>query len=408
MFTSEDPVPQVKQDIDDPLYAYVNPPIDTTPTLNNEPHLIVEAGPMYDFIQRPTLKHARRLLKAYAIPEPLKSITKQTRSKRHTQQRAGSLIPPNNKNIINKLLYYDTLHDLLHAPNVSSTSCLAFAKPYIDIPPNIKKLYLSGDYAFTRTVFDTLRQEAQISIHTYETKNAHAIDQTLIKRLASPKHPITFVLDNVIANIRHDATMSEATIGYLAGAFILCLATNMSRINPDLAMHPITLYDGLFLQIDGTYIPRFISLFLRSIKRCTKCPSARLHNLKDTMSPLYFNEALDTNIHVTSSQGIVHRDMVFPITPFAQNISHTSPSFPHSKADFQKLFALSNKQQKGDLATLNFLRDAFKADVAMQQDAIYVTHDRLAYLYYLLIGGKQGVLLSISRHDNNTLYSISV
>jgi hypothetical protein len=55
----------------------------------------------------------------------------------------------------------------------------------------------------------------------------------------------------------------------------------------------------------------------------------------------------------------------------------------------------ANKTNK-TLWYLNFLRDAFKADVALETDSVFVTHDRLAFIYYKLIGGKQGFLISVN------------
>jgi hypothetical protein len=48
-----------------------------------------------------------------------------------------------------------------------------------------------------------------------------------------------------------------------------------------------------------------------------------------------------------------------------------------------------------NLWSLNFLRDAFKAEIALQRDALYLTHDRLAYLYYRMLGGRKGALLGL-------------
>lgn len=43
------------------------------------------------------------------------------------------------------------------------------------------------------------------------------------------------------------------------------------------------------------------------------------------------------------------------------------------------------------LVLVNWLRDVYKADVALRRGAIYVTFDRLAYTYYVLRGGMEGL-----------------
>ena len=61
------------------------------------------------------------------------------------------------------------------------------------------------------------------------------------------------------------------------------------------------------------------------------------------------------------------------------------------KSDFcQYVLADPNKS----LWALNFLRDAFKADVAVAEDCVYITHDRLAFVYYKMIGGTRGFLIA--------------
>jgi hypothetical protein len=67
--------------------------------------------------------------------------------------------------------------------------------------------------------------------------------------------------------------------------------------------------------------------------------------------------------------------------------------YPHSKQELRQI-VLAKKKESQDLWYLNFLRDCIKAEVAIEKDAIFMTHDRLAHLYYKLICGKCGFLIA--------------
>jgi len=77
--------------------------------------------------------------------------------------------------------------------------------------------------------------------------------------------------------------------------------------------------------------------------------------------------------------------------------------FPHSKDELYNYF--KNDPSNKDLWHLNFLRDAFKADVAVETNSIYMTHDRLALTYYKLIGGKQGFLISHEETEEDSTFN---
>jgi len=77
--------------------------------------------------------------------------------------------------------------------------------------------------------------------------------------------------------------------------------------------------------------------------------------------------------------------------------------YPHNKRSFLGLVE-KHKKESLDLLYLNFLRDCIKAEVALQQSCVYITHDRLAYLYYKVIGGESGFLLTVE----DTAYRVSI
>jgi hypothetical protein len=78
---------------------------------------------------------------------------------------------------------------------------------------------------------------------------------------------------------------------------------------------------------------------------------------------------------------------------FASSGSKSVIVYPHAKRQFFQ--HVKNNPKNKDIWYLNFLRDAFKADVAIETNAVFITHDRLAFTYYKMIGGKHGFLVTV-------------
>lgn len=199
-----------------------------------------------------------------------------------------------------------------------------------------------------------------------------------------------FVLDNIVASVKYNGTIPAAHVGLLGCAVILVLIANMKRLGLIKTYDTIEFYDGLFLRIDGDYIRKFIVLFLKSVKRLSQVTTDVL--VKDyhfaskqhaVYRPVFFNRAfpdLQATLHANQVQ-IGAEDYDIGAGP-------KKISVPHTKADLESLWAL------------NFLRDAFKVDVAVSEDCVFITHDRLAFVYYKLIGGTRGFLIAFDEEYN--------
>ena len=365
---------------------------------------------LYEFMNRPTLRHARKLLSSFGIPQPLKTELqtpeRPRRSRPNSPQKGGS--PPSP--LIRELLYLDTLHDLLevHKP---TDMCDAIGSSY-EVPPQLKRMFLASDLGFTKAAADYLCDKTEIRIRScdMDQESRTAFDGALLDSLID-SHDITFVLDNVINAIKTvGGILGEATLGCLCCAYVLVLCANLKRLN-FLMTDTITLYDGLFLRMDGDHVERFLVLFLKSLRRATSAITVEIrpHDILSIGFPVRFSNALGVVAEFTKKAGedaIVFEGRSYKIAP--QNILPlaTDATFPHSKQAFRHNVETQGNGNK-DLWYLNFLRDAFKADVAIDMDAVYITHDRLAYLYYLLIGGKKGVLIAIE-HTSSVKFKYTV
>lgn len=259
-----------------------------------------------------------------------------------------------------------------------------------------KTMFLAKDKSFTRTVFEHLKNKANVSLIKYELSSRDVnkyLDDELYARLHD-MDDLHIVLDNIVVVQKSTHTDGEATIAYVACAFLLCLLTNLARINPDAVKKPIYIYDGLFIKIDGTYVQRFAVMFLKAIKRCAKTYKVELKYIPTSQSPIYFNRLLHVNARLSNDHVIIGNSSY---DVFTANTPDTSGNiwYPHTK----KMFCqhVMNEKNKGIVKELCY---AYKADVALATNALYMTHDQLAFLYYRLIGGKRGVLLSHGTSDD--------
>lgn len=390
-FSSEQPTPPIHDPAqDDPLEIYADQYVyDLVPTK--------KTGDLLEFISRPTLKNARRVLKSYDIPEPLKRlVTKPKAPSKSTKQAAGDSS--------------DTLHDLSGHPEAFKAVNDAL-KPSFTIDRHLKTLFMARSHAFTRGVFDYLGQKARMSLIPYILSSRdinRQLDTELYSRLrtSNSDNALHIVIDNVVALQPTIHTESQATIAYVTCAFLLCLLTNMLRLERTANTH-IILYDGDFLRMDGTYVTRFNILFCKSIKRCTHASKVEVKNIVQSPEPKYFNRALDLHAYIANTQTSTSISIQDGQSLNTYDISHVAShttnnvKYPHSKLEFCKYVqTATDKQRIRDLCHLNFLRDAYKADVALMNNALYITHDQLAFLYYKLIGGRRGLLISHGTIEN--------
>ena len=417
-FSSSDPIPiedklRTTADIFSEYDIYYNNPCTIT-------------GELIYFCEKPTLTNAKKLLASYNIPLPLSTkLLNPKKAKKPvkittTENKDGGA--GDTKAIIKELFILDTMHDLIGS-NSPHIIYKLFEKEITKMTNSIeiKQLFLKNSYEFTKYIYDYLCVKSNTIIFKSQVdlKSRKIFDDILFIRLQNITK-LEFILDNFVASLKTTAgDESEGTLAFVACAFMLVLFANMKRLNLlDNLGDTIILYDGLFLHLgsasprmDGNYIQRFLSLFLRSIKRITSVVSAQIQDYKPRVisemkkqfhKPVFFNKYLDTDAQIISypAKNVIsinnNEYEILKSINSTNTISNTIV-FPHNKVKFylyiKDSLTTSNPNSK-DLWYLNFLRDSYKADIAVLDNLVYMTHDRLAYLYYRLIGGKNGILLS--------------
>jgi hypothetical protein len=381
--------------------------VDDTPLYEYTPHSTQEPGIAYilqleDFFAKPTLKNAKRLLRVHKLPLPLEPLLKKPRNQGKTKEvnqgkKSGGGIP---HAVFKELMILDTCHDLIGCHPKESVYKLF--KNHLPAG-ELKSAFLASSHAFTRLAADYILQKSNLK-NTLVVSGPN-LDKTVhvkMSHMVRDKAPLKFVLDNIVASVKYNGTIPAAHVGLLGCALILVLIANMKRLGLIKTYDTIEFYDGLFLRIDGDYIRKFIVLFLKSVKRLSQVTTDVL--VKDyhfaskqhaVYKPVFFNRAfpdLQATLHANQVQiGAEYYD----IGAGPQKIS-----VPHTKADFCKFILDGEKKEMESLWALNFLRDAFKADVAVSEDCVFITHDRLAFVYYKLIGGTRGFLIAFDEEYN--------
>lgn len=350
-----------------------------------------------NFIERPTLKNAKAILSDYKIHQPLASYMR-SRKNKYANKLEKSSSPPHKGGIPTtiqyELLILDTMHDLLETEPQTMYNIF---KKEIDLPAHLKTSFLRSDYSFTRDAASYIQQKAKIPIQNtaFDNKTRKAYDHALVASISSWTS-LNFVLDNFAVNVQNGGggPQSQSVMTLLGCAYLIVLLSNMKHLNliPRQCQH-ITVIDGFFMHLDGSYISRFAVLFTKTLYRLTHLDTFIKPNIFKTpiTKPKYFNKMFPEAQAIISKTRILINSTsydIFPPNPLPNQVY-----YPHTKQIFFQHVKAQPKNK--DFWYLNFLRDAFKADVALETDSVFVTHDKLAFTYYKLIGDKHGFLISL-------------
>ncbi len=293
-----------------------------------------------------------------------------------------------------ELLILDTMHDLI---GTNIYTIFKIFKNEFDIPKNLKDSFMKSNYSFTREAAQYIQTKARIPAlqnTTFNNETKKAYDANLAAAISQWTN-LKFVLDNFVAGL-YGGPMSQGVMIILGCAYLIVLLSNMKHLGMLKASRPqsVTFYDGFFMMLDGKYISRFYTLFCKTIKRLTHFDTfvRPIVEFSQILQPTSFNRLFPEAQATMSRNDIQIRGQTFSIFP--KNPLPNTIYYPHTKEEF--LHHVKKNPKEKTLWYLNFLRDAFKADVALETNSIFVTHDRLAHTYYKLAGGKMGFLISLN------------
>jgi len=367
-----------------------------------------------DFVEKPTLKHAQELLKRYKIHLPLSTMlpkkkqSHSTRSETKPDAKEKAKGEPKAQgggkpSLQYELLVLDTMHDLL---NTEPVAILNIFKKEIEIPKHLRDEFLKSAYSFTKSAANYIEQKANIQINHsgFDLATKKARDFKLASAISSWTS-LTFVLDNFVADLKNGGggPESRGTMMLIGCAYMIVLLSNMKHLDLLGSSQSVIFLDGFFMKIDGKYVGRFLTLFCKTIKRLTFLDTSVVpyRNKNNITTPKHFNRLFP---EARASVDGIEIKLGGNVYDFASSGSKSDIVYPHTKREFFQ--HVKNNPKNKDLWYLNFLRDAFKADVAIETNAVFITHDRLAFTYYKMIGGKHGflVMVDVSVDAHQTQY----
>jgi hypothetical protein len=265
----------------------------------------------------------------------------------------------------------------------------------MEIPKPLKDEFLKSAYSFTKSAASYIEQKANIQLNhsgfDLATKKAH--DFKLASAISSWTS-LTFVFDNFVADLQNGGggPITRGTMMLMGCAYMIVLLSNMKHLDLLGSSQSVIFLDGFFMKIDGKYVGRFLTLFCKTIKRLTFLDTSVVPYRKysSITTPKHFNRLFP---EARASVDGVEIKLGGNVYDYASGSGSSGGHivYPHTKREFFQ--HVKNNPKNKDIWYLNFLRDAFKADVAMEMNAVFITHDRLAFTYYKLIGGKHGFLI---------------
>ena len=395
------------------------------------------------YLSKPGIGTATALLRLYNVPivrlyevVSVPTTTSPVTKKRNASGFSGGGI---RQDLYRRFVRLDTLHDLNDSKETVESKKRTADMILNGEDESVAKQFISNTAGFTSFVTKELIKAAGLRVkegaYTNETNLEHyALLMSVMVAMQTQK-VVNIVLDGVIdVEFSPDHFMRKV----LHSAFILMLFANVSRIRvntteitrskPDMTetnttttastsetstnlstrpkslVETVNLIDGGFNTIDHMPLTKFYNKFLKAIQRASKVDSVNL--MTSSERPKYFekwykpveidgdNVKFPDTGHVFGVPEIFNHKKVVQANPFD---TKTIKSINQPKV--QALYEWHRYKKDVERSKLyttimdvNFLRDAWRADVAISTGSAFITSDKLAYIYYLMIAKWCGVL----------------
>lgn len=381
---------------------------------------------MIEYITSPTKKNARYLLMSMNIPIPLELLNR----KWYEQNKKSWGSGPNeiwSSNISRRnFAICDFLHDLqkynqmpvqtiLNLSTLSTANKLLLQSSFTQkkINQTVKDIFFSQPW--NKYELRT-KQDAPLS-ETYILEK----DRDLIQQWQSwlQKGKASIVLDGIIhVSISDQLDKSDILKGLLQCAFIHLLCSNAVKIHLKTGTYKVELHekpkntiilptleliDGFMNDMDRVCFYDFYTQWINAVK-----VDGRIGNvIIKTVSSVSLQHFHNPGVKIQSDR----QQVTIPISGHTYLFPFTSTSFSIHQfkyrinasdrnqyiedhygialpkrilANIMDHVADLSKETLEAIITANFLRDAVKAEVAIQENAGFITYDQLAFLYYLL------------------------
>lgn len=406
-------------------------------------HVIQYTGHMYifspeandriiDYILSPTKQNARYLLMTFGIPIPLELLYRKLRQKEELDKEYSSsggndwAVPMTRRNFA----LCDFLHDLqntnsnaqkesihkriLQLSTLSTTNKLMVKTAFMnsDVNGAIKEIFMGDDSLWGRYEIPWKKETDSYILEK---------DREIIKQWQSwlDQGKATIMLDGVTNVAISDSISSQDLVkGLLQCAFIHLLVSNAVKIHlksgtytvkahekPDTKniIPTIELLDGFMHRMDRVDLEDFYNSWVQSIQVDGRIANVKLSSVVSVQMHRFHNTGVKIDA-VSQQVTIPIRNTIFqfPFTSKTFSIHNyhnkikpedrTAYIIQHYSIDKPKIFLNTLFTYIDDisddlleaLVTANFLRDAVKTEVAIQNNAAFISIDQLAFVYYVM------------------------
>ena len=412
------------------------------------------------YLNNPCIKTATQLFKKLKLPIPLLEllnkeknnltiIEKDTKDTSIKNNIDDSVNIKKNKKTYNTLLRLDFLHDI-HNIHISSNYKYDLASLILDdldVDLKYKQLFIDSftnnsknstkifsDYFIqNENLDDSLKTTKYIlknnRINLECDREIYTIWLSWIKNKT-----LKIVLDGLFIQYEashyiQNSNESQFCASMIQTAFILLLFHNAHKIyhihnKRNIELKEIILLDGVFNKIEKFFTIKYYKKYLDSLKKSSKTYKVQLETIGTEIQPIYYKKyyndytyietTIDNDVQIHIDENIIltthHNSLkIKKIKDKLNSLSHiNSINMYYDKEELldliDELYEIVLKDENTKLKTLldilidfNFLKDSYRVDVAIQTDSVFITHDRLAFIYYNLI-------VKWEKKDNKSLF----
>jgi len=311
-----------------------------------------------------------------------KGLVESCKSQNQKVYKSGGGVPkdlPLPENVMGAIIYSDLLHDIGHEYRKWVFS-------------HIDNTIMSYDNVQRKNITWTVYKEWLRIGNINESDFIGGYENVMSnwkKILQTDGEELTICLDGFLNNLQSNSNRNLFEDTCLESGLLLLLLHRSGK-----TFKKLTLVDGLFNEIDNFYLVDYIHKYISALSIIMKGVVVVATQVQP-VSPKYIPFDILT---LGSSSIQLKNGAIIPISD-RQNAWHIwdvnalqTFHVPYSKRDLTALFAKNKNSTDHDVqqvlcnaAEVNFFRDAYRIDLAIQNNWSYITHDRLAFVFYNIL-----------------------
>jgi len=401
------------------------------------------------YLNNPCIKTATQLFKKLKLSIPLlelltkeKNDLQHTIFEKHTKDTKDTSIKNNildddkirTYNTLLRLVFLYDIHNI-HISGNFKNDVSSLILHDLDIDTTYKQLFID---TFTHNSKNCTKIFSDYFIHENQEKCCKTIqsDKELYDTWLSwiKNKTLKIVLDGIFIQYEaihyiQNSNESQFCASMIQSAYILLLFHNAHKIyqihnktqHNIYVLEEIILVDGVFNKIERFFTIKYYKKYLDSLKKSSKTNKIQLETIGAEIQPIYYKkyynnytyiETIDNHIQIHIDENIIftthHNSIkINKINKIKHELSHTINSInmyydKEELLDF--IYEIVSKDENTKFKKLlnilidfNFLKDAYRVDVSIQTDSVFITYDLFAFIYYNLI-------VKWEKKDNKSLF----